>query len=48
MWIHLVPVVLGGGVRLFDGLAPEETHLEVSNVLGASASATLLRYGIVK
>ena len=31
--IHLVPVLLGGGRRLFDGLAPEHVELERVRVL---------------
>lgn len=39
--IHLVPVLLGGGVRLFDRLGP--TELEVTRVI-ASPAVTHLRF----
>jgi dihydrofolate reductase len=44
--IHLVPVILGGGIRLFDGLAIDHTSLEVTEVIDTQA-ATHLRYRVV-
>lgn len=45
--IHLVPVLLGDGARLFEHLG--DTHVRLEN-LGSTQSemATHLRYGIVK
>jgi dihydrofolate reductase len=30
--IHLAPVLLGGGVRLFDGVGPDAAHFEIVSV----------------
>jgi len=35
MEIHLVPVLLGGGRRLFDGLGPDHIELELARRLEA-------------
>ena len=43
--IHLVPVLLGQGRRLFDDLAPEHIELERTRVL-EGADATHLRYRV--
>jgi dihydrofolate reductase len=43
--IHLVPILLGGGVRLFEGLDPERTELELTRVI-ESPSVTHLRYRV--
>jgi dihydrofolate reductase len=43
--IHLVPILLGGGVRLFEGLDPERTELEQTRVID-SPSVTHLRYRV--
>jgi dihydrofolate reductase len=43
--IHLVPILLGGGVRLFDGIEPQ--HLEVIRVL-ESTGVTHLRYSPIR
>ncbi|HEX9350949.1 MAG TPA: dihydrofolate reductase family protein [Gaiellaceae bacterium] len=45
--IHLVPVFLGGGVRLFDGLGPGPTELEIMRVIGSDA-VTHLKFRVVK
>jgi hypothetical protein len=45
--IHLVPVLLGGGVRLFDRLETDPIGLEATRVL-ASPSVTHLRFRVVK
>jgi dihydrofolate reductase len=43
--IHLVPVLLGGGVRLFDNLGTEQAKLEVTRVI-ASPAVTHLKYRV--
>jgi dihydrofolate reductase len=43
--IHVVPVLLGGGVRLFDGVGPQQ--LEVTRVL-ESSGVTHLRYSPIR
>ena len=45
--LHLAPVFLGGGVRLFDGLGPEPTELEIMRVVESDA-VTHLIYRVVK
>ncbi len=45
--IHLVPVVLGRGVRLLDGLEPESVRLELVGVVDAPG-VTHLTYRVVK
>ena len=45
--IHLVPVVLGGGVRLFDGAVPAPVELEAERVV-ASPAVTHLRFRVVR
>ena len=45
--IHLVPVLFGGGIRLFDHLGREHIQLETTEVI-PTAEATHLRYRIVK
>jgi dihydrofolate reductase len=45
--IHLVPVLLGGGVRLFDHLGSETPELEIVQVV-AAPGVTHLRYRVVK
>jgi dihydrofolate reductase len=40
--IHLVPVLLGGGVRLFDGLGPDPIELEMARVIGSPAVTHLM------
>jgi dihydrofolate reductase len=45
MQIHVVPVLLGGGVRLLDGLDP--VQLEVTRVVESSA-VTHLKYRVVR
>jgi dihydrofolate reductase len=44
MQLHLVPIVLGGGVRLFEGLGAE-VRLEIDRVID-SPSVTHLRYRV--
>jgi dihydrofolate reductase len=45
MEIHLVPVLLGGGRRLFDGLGPEPIELDLVRRL-AARDVTHLRYRV--
>jgi dihydrofolate reductase len=44
--IHVAPVVLGDGVRLFDNLGPERPELELTGVIESPAAAHL-RYRVV-
>jgi dihydrofolate reductase len=45
--LHLAPVLLGAGARLFDGVGPELPRFEVRRVL-ESPLVTHLRYRVVK
>ena len=45
--IHLVPVLFGAGVRLFDHLGTEKIELEALRVVD-SPGVTHLRYRVVK
>jgi dihydrofolate reductase len=45
--IHLTPILLGEGVRLFDDLSPERIELERTRTI-ATPSATHLRFRVVK
>jgi len=45
--IHLVPIFLGGGRRLFDEISPESVEMEVDRVV-TSPGVTHLRYRRVK
>jgi len=47
MQIHLVPLMLGGGVRLFDQVDPERVELEATRVV-ESPGVTHLKYRVVK
>jgi dihydrofolate reductase len=47
MNIHLAPVLLGAGTRLFDQLGAERIELECTRVI-ASPRATHLRFRVVK
>jgi dihydrofolate reductase len=44
--IHLVPVFLGSGVRLFDGISPDTVALEAERVVAASPGVTHLRFRV--
>jgi dihydrofolate reductase len=44
--IHLIPVLLGQGRRLFDHLAPEHIELERTRVLQGEAGVTHLHYRV--
>jgi dihydrofolate reductase len=45
--IHLVPLLLGGGVRLFDDLGPDQIELEATRVI-ESPSVAHLRFRVVR
>jgi dihydrofolate reductase len=45
--IHLVPVLLGQGRRLFDGLPPEQIQLERTRVLAGEGGVTHLHYRVL-
>jgi dihydrofolate reductase len=45
--LHLAPVLLGAGARLFDGVRPERPRFDVTQVL-ESPLVTHLRYRVVK
>jgi dihydrofolate reductase len=47
MNIHLVPVLLGGGIRLFEGLDPEGIELRRLSSI-ETQGATHLRFEVVK
>jgi dihydrofolate reductase len=44
--IHLVPVLLGQGRRLFDNLSPEHIELERTRILEGEAGVTHLHYRV--
>jgi dihydrofolate reductase len=44
--IHLIPVLLGQGRRLFDHLGPEHIELERTRILEGEAGVTHLRYRV--
>jgi dihydrofolate reductase len=45
--IHVAPLLLGGGVRLFDDLGSEQIELEPTRVI-ESPGVTHLRYRVVR
>jgi dihydrofolate reductase len=45
--VHLVPVLLGGGVRLFDGLGPDVARFELARVV-ESPHVTHLKYRVTQ
>jgi dihydrofolate reductase len=47
MQIHLVPLLLGGGIRLLDQVGPEEVELEATRVV-ESPGVTHLKYRVLK
>jgi dihydrofolate reductase len=47
MQIHLIPLLLGGGVRLFEDLGPDRIELRRSSSI-ETPSATHLRFEVVK
>ena len=44
--LHLVPVLLGQGRRLFEGLAPEQIELERTRILEGESGVTHLHYRV--
>jgi dihydrofolate reductase len=44
--IHLIPVLLGQGRRLFDGLGPEHIELERTRILEGEAGVTHMHYRV--
>jgi dihydrofolate reductase len=47
MQIHLVPILLGGGIRLFEGLSPEGIELQKLSTI-ETPGATHFRFEVVK
>lgn len=45
--LHLVPVLLGHGIRLFEHIGPEQFELESAGVIAAS-DATHLRFRVIR
>jgi dihydrofolate reductase len=45
--VHMVPIFLGGGVRLFEGLGPE-VKLKSTEVVAASPTVTHFRFEVAK
>jgi dihydrofolate reductase len=43
--LHVAPVLLGGGVRLFDGVGPDDAKLELAEVV-ESPKVTHIRYAV--
>jgi dihydrofolate reductase len=43
--LHVAPVILGGGVRLFEGLGPGDAKLELSEVV-ESPNVTHIKYAV--
>jgi dihydrofolate reductase len=46
--LHVVPVLLGQGRRLFDGLGPQHTELDRVRVLQGEHGVTHLRYRVAR
>jgi dihydrofolate reductase len=44
--IHLIPVLLGQGRRLFDKLAPEHIELKRTRILAGESGVTHLHYRV--
>ena len=47
LMLHVSPVLLGGGVRLFEGLGPDDAKLELEEVV-ESPAVTHVRYRVVR
>ncbi|MDQ3991094.1 MAG: dihydrofolate reductase family protein [Actinomycetota bacterium] len=45
--VHVAPLLLGGGVRLFDGIGPAEIELETTRVV-SSPRVTHLRFRVAR
>lgn len=46
--IHLVPVLLGQGRRLFDGMPAEQVELERTSAIASPSGVTHLRYRVLQ
>lgn len=46
--VHLEPVLLGGGVRLFDLLGADQIRLERDRVVEAGSGVTHLRFRVIR
>jgi dihydrofolate reductase len=46
--IHLVPVLLGQGRRLFENLSPEHVELERTRILEGEGGVVHMRYRVVR
>jgi dihydrofolate reductase len=44
--VHLIPVLLGQGRRLFDHLGPEHVELERTRILEGEAGVTHVHYRV--
>jgi dihydrofolate reductase len=44
--LHVIPVLLGQGRRLFEGLAPEQIELERTRILEGEAGVTHMHYRV--
>jgi dihydrofolate reductase len=44
--LHVIPVLLGQGRRLFDNLAPEHVELERTRVLEGEGGVTHMHYRV--
>jgi dihydrofolate reductase len=47
MQIHIVPILLGSGIRLFEGIGPEQVKLETTRVI-ESPAVTHLRFRVLR
>jgi dihydrofolate reductase len=45
--LHVSPVILGSGTRLFEGIGPEEAKLETMEVV-ESPAVTHIRYRVTR
>ena len=44
--LHVIPVLLGQGRRLFEGLAPEQIELERTRILEGENGVTHMHYRV--
>jgi dihydrofolate reductase len=44
--LHVIPILLGQGRRLFDGLAPDQIELQRTRILEGEAGVTHMRYRV--
>jgi dihydrofolate reductase len=45
--LHVAPILLGDGVRLFDGVGPDDAKLELAEVIESTA-VTHIRYRVLR